>query len=308
MKKKTLFTLITLAIVTASFVGCTKEDPYVNIIETADVLESINKLAPQAQKFTENADHEIVINTSHGLTFRFPQGSFKDGAGNTITGNVDVSITEYMSNEDMLASGVTTTSGDKILQSGGMFKVDVTKNGSDVQLASVYTVNIPSASQDPNMRIFKGQEISGANGERIVDWVEDDKSWISTDSFNREGYDLNLNFLSWCNLDKYYDADDGAQVRLKLPDGFTSRNTVAYMIFDENSVTYLFGDADNKEFNSGGYNLPIGWDIKLLAVAEKNDELYYALVSSTITDPHLETVSSMTKVSEDDLQDILDSL
>lgn len=300
--------MFTLAIVAISFVRCKKEDPYVNVVEEADVLNTVKALAPEAQIFTDAADQDLVYTTDEGLTFTFPQGCFKDGSGNIFTGNVTVRITEYMSNSDMVLSGITTTSGVSLLQSGGMFKVEASANGQELELASTYRVNIPSSFQDPDMRIFQGVESATRDGNILVDWIETDSSWISLDSFNREGYELNLNFLSWCNLDKYYQANDGAQVRLKLPSEFTSRNTIAYMVFDESSVTYLFGDADNKEFNSADYNLPLGWDIKLLAIGEKDDELYYAIVNSTITSDHLETVSSMTKVSKEDLQDILDDL
>jgi hypothetical protein len=64
-----------------------------------------------------------------------------------------------------------------------------------------------------------------------------------------------------------------------------------------------------EEFNSGNYILPLGWDIKLLAVCvDENKELQYALVDSEITDPHLETVTTMTKITEADLEALIKAL
>ncbi len=81
------------------------------------------------------------------------------------------------------------------------------------------------------------------------------------------------------------------------------------MIFEENSVVNLFSDATLEEFNSGNYILPLGWDIKLLAVCvDENKELQYALVDSEITDPHLETVTTMTKITEADLEALIKAL
>ncbi len=266
--------------------------------------------APRTQNYTKDASSSFQIKSSGGLTYSFPANSFYLN-GTQVSGNVEIEITEYLSKADMIFSGVTTTSDDKILESGGMFKIEVFQGGQELTTAGqYYSVEIPSASFDWEMQVFRGEDVLNANGDEAVNWVQNDSSWVQQDSLQNDSgsYYLNLNFLSWCNLDKYYNASSGAQVRLKLPAECDNTNTTVYMMFDENSIVTLFGDATKEEFNSSNYILPLGWDIQLIATCVIDDELHYALVSSTITDPHLETVTTMTKITEEDLEALIKAL
>ena len=309
MKRKN--TIIKLAVVLGSaftllLSNCSDtETPVKNDSDFSRVSTFLESIAPPTQTFTRDADQAFVVNTANGLSFNFYPNSFITKTGNAVSGNVDIEITEYMDNKDMITSGVTTSSNNNLLQSGGMFNIAVKQNGEDLRLNNIYTVRIPSLEPDRAMMIFRGEESINANGDRSINWIQQDSSWVDT---TKNGYTIDLNFLSWCNLDRFYNASSGAQVRLKLPEDFTSVNTRVFMIFDVNSVVYLFGDAENEEFNSGGYILPLGWDIKLLAISTIDDKLYYSLVNSTIVTNHLETVSSMTEVTEADLETILESL
>lgn len=267
--------------------------------------------APEVQKFTQDASQYFFITSKNGFIYSFYPGTLTQN-GAPVSGDVDVEIIEYTSKSDMIFSGITTLAGDRLLESGGMFNIDITANNQSVDLNGTYQVSIPTAQLDFGMQIFEGQEVNNPDGTIGVNWVTADSSWISGDSSNSQDsgrYYLNLNFLSWCNLDKYYNATDGGQVRLKLPEECTSQNTTVYMLFEENSVVHLFADATLEEFNSGNYILPTGWNIKLLTVCvDENKELKYALIDSEITDPHLETVTSMTKITEEDLEALIKAL
>ncbi len=275
-----------------------------------DLSEVLAKYGPPEQTFTKDATSSFTINSANGFSYFFPNGVLtKDGQA--VTGNVDVEITEYLTKADMIFSGVTTASGNSLLQSGGMFNIEISQDGEDLDLAGMYTVSIPTTEGiDPQMQVFRGEE-NPSNGQ-TVNWVQADSSWVRSDSTVGGGdtsrYYLTLNFLSWCNLDKYYNAATGTQVRLKLPEGYASSNTVVYMIFEENSVVYLMADVDKKEFNSGNFNLPLGWDIHLLAVAKTDNGMEYGLVSSTISDPHYEELTSLTPISEEELKDLIKDL
>ena len=119
---------------------------------------------------------------------------------------------------------------------------------------------------------------------------------------------MELDFLNWCNLDKYRDEPNQTMVRVKLPDGYTNTNSSVYMVFKKNMVTYLFGDPTNKEFNTGGYTAPMDMDVKFVIISVKDKKLYYAIVDSKLVKDHLETVSALTETTEDDLKTILESL
>ncbi len=316
MKGITLTTA--LAIVVLMFTGCTQDEMPTtnqNAFTTNSTLPKVLKNnAPTVQRFTNDASTTFTFKTNGGLEFRFPQNAFTDASGNVVSGNVDVSITEYLSKSDMLYSGVTTSSGDRILESGGMFNIKVEQGGAELQLASGirYQVNFPTDDYQMDMQIFAGREVEDGEQEVFVDWEVAQGSWIESNDSVAQGRDSNyrafINILSWCNLDRYLDAPTGSQVRLILPEGYGNRNTTVYMVFDENSVVYLFSDKDKKEFNSGRYILPLGWDIKLLAVYQDDDDMEYGLINSKIVDDHLETITSMTKIDEDALKTLIEGL
>lgn len=269
--------------------------------------------APVKQQFTKDASNFFQITSQNGFTYAFSAGSLIQN-GNPVSGNVEVAITEYTRKSDMIFSGITTLAGDQLLTSGGMFNIEISANNLPVELNGIYQVSIPTQNIDPRMEVFEGREVTNADKSMGVNWVTADSSWLDPDrdTINREDsgrYYLNLDFLSWCNLDKYINAPEGGQVRLKLPKEFTNSNTTVYMIFEENSVVNLFADATLEEFNSGNFILPLGWNIKLLAVCvDTNKDLQYALIDSKITDPHLETVTAMTKISESDLETLIKAL
>lgn len=316
IKKKLILPALAFTAIILFFAACNDKEPTgprISEFETEFVSGQafLNSKAPAVQKFTEDASSYFQVTSSNGLTYAFFKGSLTQN-GAPVSGNVDLEITEYTSKSDMIFSGVTTLAGDRLLESGGMFNIQISANNQPVQLNGSYQVSIPAASIDFNMQVFQGQEVNNPDGSNGVNWVSADSSWVNTDSSeNRDSgrYYLNLNFLSWCNLDKYINAPEGGQVRLKLPEECTSTNTTVYMIFDENSVVNLFADATLEEFNSGNYILPLSWDIKLLAVCvDENKELKYAIVDSEITDPHLETVTTMTAITEADLEALIKAL
>lgn len=310
IKMSLLLTVIALMVAS---VGCNDEKVPPRQTSTSDqegVIELLQTKAPEAQTFKKNADNVMEFSTQGGLQFTFYQYSLYDKDGNPATGDIDIEVTEYLSNADMILGGITTGSDDRLLKSGGMFNIQISQNGSPLKLRGQYKVNIPtSGGVDPDMRIFRGEETINANGDREVNWLEsNDSSWVTDDSLKRETYELFINFLNWCNLDKFYGNTNGAQVRVKIPEGYTNRNTTAFMIFSERSVVYLISDKDKEEFNSYKYNLPIGWKIKILVITNKDDKLGYALVDSEVVQGHLETITSFTEISKEDLETLIKTL
>ena len=299
------------------FNGCKSEtnplpSPTVDYTTTySNARTWLSDRAPAVQNFQIDPNSPSTIISANRYSYTIsPRSLFLNSA--PVNGMVDVEISEFVSKADMIFSGVTTMAGNDPLVSGGMFKIDVSQNGVPVTLNGNILVTIPTKTPDGQMRVFQGEDILNPDGGAGVNWTLDSTSQISIvqDTSSRDSfrYILNLNFLSWCNLDKYYNATSGTPVRLQLPEYCTNENTTVYMLFDENSVVMLFGDKGKKEFNSGNYNLPVGWDIKLLAVCIQDKELQYSIIDSKITDPHMETVSKLTPITEEDLEALIRSL
>ena len=308
-------TMIAFALLsTLAMQQCSEPEPkpvdFSTSFSTADLF--LNSRAPQKETFTLNLTSSQTITSANGWKYTFMPNTFRAKiSGNFINNNIQVEITEYNSKADMIYSGVTTTSNTSILESGGMFKITASSGGSELEMSGSYEVLIPTDDPVDDMRIFRGNEQITQDSTPTVNWVippdssQGDSSFVPTDS-SRKYYVLNMTFLSWCNLDRYFNAPTGDPVRLKIPSEYLNYRTTVYMIFDGSSVVNLFRNVDNSEYNSGSYNLPSGWDIKLLVISIKDDELYYGLVDSQTGPNHLEELTSLTLITEEDLDELIE--
>ena len=273
----------------------------------SDFLETY---APKSQKFNGDAASTITFSSSNDFRYSFQPNSFRNSKGNLVTGNVDIEVIEIASKADMIYSGIMTVSNNQLLESGGMFKITATQGNEELIVTQPYLVSMPTDEFDDQMMVFRGEETQNTEGGSAVNWVLADSTAVFPDSSQQDTSDryyFYVNFTSWCNLDKFWNATSGAQVRLKVPTECLGYETNVYMIMEDNTVTRLFLDQTNGEYNSSNYILPIGWDIQLLVVSTKDDKLSYALVDSEIVNNHLETVNSLTEISEEDLKSLIDS-
>ncbi|MBR9860180.1 hypothetical protein GYB22_05425 [bacterium] len=275
----------------------------------ASGVEFLNSKAPQVQEFTLDLTTSQLITSENGITYKFFPNTFRSINTQAIVNkDVKIELTEYNSKADMIFSGVTTVSNNEILESGAMFNIQASSGSQELYMSGSYQVNVPSADLKSDMQIFRGIETSGSDDQPSINWVTDTvpDSSVVIDS-SQKYYQLNLSFLSWCNLDRFYNAPTGDPVRVIIPEEYVVAGTKVYMIFEERSVVGLFQVPGN-EFNSGNYNIPEGWDVKFLVVAVLDGELYYGFRSSTTGPNHLEEFEELTKISEEDLDELIRNL
>lgn len=290
-----------------------EDDPTLNLgtSKYASAQEFLADNAPQPEVLSLDADKGGSMITKNGISFSFAPNSFVQNA-TPITGMVDVEILEVLNPADMMYTGATTTTANLTLESGGMFHIGVKQNGKPVNLApgKRYQVTIPAPNGlDFEMQVFQGWN-AGGEGSDVIQWGATQDSTNTgwrTDSTQRS-YVLDLDFLNWCNLDKYRNDPNQTKVSVKLPTGFTNKNTSVFMVFKKNMVTPLFGDQAKEEFNTGGYTAPMGIDVTFVVISVKDKKTYYALVDTKLVKDHVEIIDPLTEISEDDLKKILQGL
>jgi len=127
-----------------------------------------DKLIP-LQQFTINTANDTVIETQGGIVMYISKGSFLDDNGNTITGNVDFEVKEALNTAQIVMGGLSSMSGDKLLESGGMFYINARQDGKTVKInpeQGIYT-EVPTDEVNPNMQLFEGKRMD--NGS--IDWI-----------------------------------------------------------------------------------------------------------------------------------------
>ncbi|MFV0267455.1 MAG: energy transducer TonB, partial [Draconibacterium sp.] len=134
-------------------------------VSVDDILKYHQK---KLQVFTIPADRDTTLICEEGTSIEIKANSFvSENTGEEIAGNVRITVQEYYDQADIVLAGLSTTSGDKLLETGGMLHVEaragkekcVIKSGRDVQ------VGFPYSEKKEDMTLFYGKQ----TGTRI-DW------------------------------------------------------------------------------------------------------------------------------------------
>lgn len=134
-------------------------------VSVDDILKYHQK---KMQVFTIPADRDTTLICEEGTSIEIKANSFvSENTGEEIAGNVRITVQEYYDQADIVLAGLSTTSGDKLLETGGMLHVEaragkekcVIKSGRDVQ------VGFPYSEKKEDMTLFYGYQ----TGTRI-DW------------------------------------------------------------------------------------------------------------------------------------------
>lgn len=111
---------------------------------------------------------DTTMITPNGLVLDIPKGAFIDEAGKAITKPVRVTLLEAIDGVDIMKAGLSTMSGDTLLETGGMFYIDAQVDGKRVGIDPTrpLTVMVPSEQADPRMMLYEGVMTE----EGVVDW------------------------------------------------------------------------------------------------------------------------------------------
>jgi hypothetical protein len=260
------------------------------------------KFTVPIQKFNGTATTAFSITGAKGMKFDFPANAFLDAAGNAVTGNVIISLTEILSKRDILLSGKVTQSNGQLLISGGEFQILASQNGQLLKLNPAANVNVKvptTFNTDPmNLFVFNGTTVSDST------WVLDQKARVATST---DFYQFSLPNFGWINCDYFYN-NPNPKTTITASPVYTGMNPSikdqrVYMVFDDiKSVAGLpFVLAINKH-QSYLNSMPIGLKGKLVILStDMNDVIYFGHVNFTVSaDLHLNVPVSPATASEID--------
>lgn len=147
----------------------------VDLVVNVATLQSLSELTDRLgnhhmQYFTINPEKSVQLTGRQGTNLWIEAGSFQfaDGSG-APTGSIEFALRETYDMSDMLLADLSTTCGDKLLETAGMIYVDATSNGRPLQLKSdaQIVVSMPAESLRPGMELFLGEQ--NAEG-RLTNW------------------------------------------------------------------------------------------------------------------------------------------
>jgi hypothetical protein len=127
-----------------------------------------DSLSPATQTFLIKGDRDTLIVGQNGTTLTIPKNTFVNSQGQTAA-TITISLVEANTIADIIKSNLQTTSGENILQTGGMFFIDAKEDNKSLAIAegkSIY-VEVKSNYKDPQMKIFEGKFDKKGN----IDWA-----------------------------------------------------------------------------------------------------------------------------------------
>ena len=328
--KRALQKVSVLLLVTCVMFSCEPEIDRFSPIEgeQIDVNKVLEDLEDEVQQFTIDGDVEEQIITEKKAVVTFPADIFQfagvggGGAGDGVSGMIDIEVIEIYERGDIFLYRVPTVSDGRLIESDAVLHISAFQNGEELELIPGKQIKINVTNDNPRerMELFYGE---GDNSE--FDWLEADgdentwdniniAEWATQDSLEQVfgfGYECFSDRLEWINVDIFVDTpeDQKTSVCIELPEIYTNTNTYAAMIFkDINSVVGLQGNADTMQFCEPYGLSPIGMEIYLVVISSQGEDvLHFAIEEATISEDLLVEIFPQERTKEE-IKMILDSL
>ena len=136
----------------------------------ADLWSKISDYEDQNYRI-DGSRHTKLIG-DQGTTVWIDAGSFVGPDGKPVTGEIEVVLRETYDLADILAAGLSTHSGDQILETGGMVYIDASSNGQalDLKPGSQLMIGLPADFQQEGMELFYGEQSNPDDAAQVTNW------------------------------------------------------------------------------------------------------------------------------------------
>jgi len=136
-----------------------------------DIYKHFDK---QPQLFSIRTNRDTTIVCKEGTSFKIKANSFiSEKSGKEVSGIVQIAVKEYYKISDIILSNLSTTSGDQILETGGMIHITAKadKENCLIKQRSTIEIGFPNSNEKADMALFKGE------------WIGDKMDWKLASAF-----------------------------------------------------------------------------------------------------------------------------
>lgn len=131
--------------------------------------------------YTLRSDRDEVVETPGGTFISIPQGSLRQKNGEPITGTYELEVKEALDASQILKAGLETWSDERLLETGGMFYINMRQKGENLQIPkdAGITASIPKKENRNDMMLFDGIRICNGSGYRSRETYADAEEELS---------------------------------------------------------------------------------------------------------------------------------
>jgi hypothetical protein len=241
-----------------------------------------------------------------------PTNCFVKQDNSPVIGNVILKVTKATKFDEMVYSNLGTLTNTELLSTGGMVNLEAVQGTDVLKIAAGKKVDIYFQTNNANAyQGFKG--VINNTLSNNVTWSLNTQWATDTANLGQPGTNytrIKIDSCQWVNCDYFYNQPNPTNIYLKLPTSFGNTNTLCYMVFRADKVMAgMYPDPTNQQFWQGtNYKVPIGKNVRLIAVGKKDNKNYYGAVDITISANQTLTIPSMDEVTDAQLQTKLNAL
>ncbi|MBX2871458.1 MAG: hypothetical protein KTR30_05145 [Saprospiraceae bacterium] len=230
------------------------------------------------QSFVVNPSRRTTVVGKLGTRLTFFPNSFIDSAGQVVTDAVTLKLREAFSKDEMIFTGLPTTSEDRLLESAGQFQLQASTEAGELSLCKSVNVELPIREEVNNpvaMRLFRGSSSStrayrsGFN----FDWeLASDQHLNLVKNIGKRYFNFSIDHLNWWNCDCFVKARQKVMLSVKMQtviEAFEDR--LAFLVFrDINAVVRMY--PTGRRFSA--INIPTQLTATLLVMTSAKGQLY----------------------------------
>ena len=125
----------------------------------------------QVERFSISGANDTTLVTADEIIIHIPQGAVVDGDGNAVT-DYELQFAGFMDAADALASNITTTTNDELLQSSAIIYAQVSHEGEVLFIDpdKGLLINVPDYYQQNNLEVYtkKSEEVPWQKSQEPV--------------------------------------------------------------------------------------------------------------------------------------------
>ncbi|MEM5563512.1 hypothetical protein WNY78_00280 [Psychroserpens sp. AS72] len=118
------------------------------------------EIKKRPQTISLNTQKGTIITCKEGTVLKISKGSFiNPKTGKTVTGKVDIKVTEYYQLSDILLANLSSVSNDRQLETGGMLYIEAMQGAIKLELKDDKPIDIsfPTKNKKQGMQLFSGE-------------------------------------------------------------------------------------------------------------------------------------------------------
>lgn len=251
-----------------------------------------NSLKPNPYVKTLDPSISFSMTGPGGTTITCTGNSIIDSSGNTVSDDVDISLYEFNTLDEMILAKAPTTSNGNLLVSGGSFEVRVenTATGEELEFTnwgcqcSLDIQTSPSIAHQNQMMLFNGNTNNlDNNGQEVVDWDLQNQGEFEVFDGIFQAWGIDIGFS---NCDVLYDmaGENGTQFEATVNGvtDYTSNVEIWLIIDDFPSIVMLTTVNDTPALETYAESIPTGLNGTLIGIIIDDDN-YLSFGSLPIT-------------------------